>query len=125
MSTRYVFPQGATTYKVLESALRANPRDANAVYLMGTMEFSVGLADAGLNKWRQAFALSPAIPALDADIGRALLHLKEDPGGALAAFRRGVFQDDQNNLANYFGLDEALSIMGRPAAERVAPGSLS
>jgi len=31
----------ATTYKVLQSALRANPQDANAIYLMGTLEFSV------------------------------------------------------------------------------------
>jgi predicted Zn-dependent protease len=120
MSTRYVFPQGATTYKVLQSALRANPQDANAIYLMGTLEFSVGLTDAGLDKWRQALALKPGIPALDADLGRALLHIKADPEGALTAFQRGAFQDDQNNLGNYFGLDQALSLNGRPAGERVA-----
>jgi hypothetical protein len=64
--------------------------------------------------------LKPGIPALDADLGRALLHIKADPEGALTAFQRGAFQDDQNNLGNYFGLDQALSLNGRPAGERVA-----
>jgi Flp pilus assembly protein TadD len=120
LSTKYVFPSGADTYEVLQSALRANPKDANANYLLGTLEFSVGMTDAGLKKWETALDGNPRIPSLDADIGRARLHLKGDAEGALAAFQRGVTQDDPGNLENYFGVDEALSLLKRPAAERVA-----
>jgi len=120
LSTKYVFPAGAMTYKVLQSALRANPRDANAIYLDGTLEFSIGLIDRGLDQWAHAQELDPKIPALDADIGRALLRVKRDPEGALAAFQRGTTTDDPTNLGNYFGLDQALSLLKRPAAERVA-----
>jgi hypothetical protein len=120
LSTKYVFPAGAMTYKVLQSALRANPKDANAIYLEGTLEFSIGLIDRGLDQWAQAQELNPKIPALDADIGRALLRVKRDPEGALAAFQRGTTTDDPTNLGNYFGLDQALSLLKRPAAERVA-----
>jgi Flp pilus assembly protein TadD len=119
LSTDFVFPSGAITYQVLQSALRANPQDANADYLLGTLEFSVGMTDAGLDKWKDALALNPWIPALDASVGRALLHVKGDTERALAAFQRGVI-DDPANLENYLGLDQALSLLKRPASERVS-----
>ena len=119
-STQYVFPSGADTYHVLQSALHANPNDANANYLLGTLEFSVGNTNAGLAKWEDALRLNPQIPALDANMGRALLHIAGDTDGALTAFQRGITHDDPNNLENYFGVDEALSLLNRPAAERVA-----
>ncbi len=57
--------------------------------------------------------------ALDRDIGLALLQIKGDTEGALAAFKRGVEGDDPNNLDNYFGLDQTLSLLKHPAKERV------
>jgi tetratricopeptide (TPR) repeat protein len=119
-STKYIFPSGATSYQVLKSALAANPDDANANYLLGTLEFSVDMTDAGLENWKHAQQLHPQIPALDRDIGLALLQIKGDTEGALAAFKRGVEVDDPNNLDNYFGLDQTLSLLKHPAAERVA-----
>jgi len=120
LSTRYVFPSGPMTYKVLQSALEANPHDAIANYLVGTLEFSIGLTDAGLAKWQQALSADAKIPALDASIGRAQLHLKGDTDAALAAFKRGATTDDPRNLENYLGMDQALSLLNRPAAERAA-----
>jgi len=120
LSTEYVFPSGALDYQILQSAARANPQDANASYLLGTLEFSVGMTEAGLDKWEHAHALNPRIPALDASIGRALLHLKGDAPGALAAFQRGIVSNDPSNLENYFGADQALSLLERPASERIA-----
>jgi tetratricopeptide (TPR) repeat protein len=119
LSTKYVFPSGATSYQVLQSALAANPNDANANYLLGTLEFSVGMTDAGLDKWKHAQQLNSQIPALDRDIGLALLQIKGDTEGALAAFQRGVTGDDPSNLDNYFGLDQTLSLLKHPAKERV------
>jgi Flp pilus assembly protein TadD len=118
-STKYIFPSGATSYKVLQAALAANPNDANANYLLGTLEFSVGMTDAGVEKWKHAQQLHPQIPALDRDIGLALLQIKGDAEGALAAFQHGVNGDDPNNLDNYFGLDQTLSLLKHPAKERV------
>ena len=120
LGTKYIFPSGATSYWVLQSALLANPQDANVNYLLGTLEFSVGMADAGLDKWKQAQLVHPQIPALDRDIGLALLQIKGDTEGALAAFKRGVASDDPSNLDNYFGLDQTLSLLKHPAKERVS-----
>jgi tetratricopeptide (TPR) repeat protein len=44
--------------------------------------------------------------------------MKNDAQGALVAFRDGV-QSDPTNIANYMGMDQALSMLNRPPRERV------
>jgi tetratricopeptide (TPR) repeat protein len=55
---------------------------------------------------------------VSASTGLALLHIKNDPERALAAFRDGL-QSDPNNIAIYMGIDQALSLLNRPPQERV------
>jgi tetratricopeptide (TPR) repeat protein len=118
LSTAYVFPSTAEEFSVLRAALRANPSDASAHYLLGTFYFSRGLTDSALTEWSEARRYGPHIPVLDASTGLALLHEKNDPAGALAAFRNGLGSDPAN-LAIYLGMDQALSLLNRPARERV------
>src|SRR6266700_985729 len=119
LSTAYVFPGRAEDVEVLSAALRTNPQDASAHYLLGTFYFSRGLTDEALDHWAQARKLNPKIPVLHASMGRALLHVKNDPEKALAVFQEGL-RSDPTNAELYVGLDQALSILGRPARERVA-----
>src|SRR5438046_1995428 len=63
-------------------------------------------------------ALAPQNPVLDASTGLALLRVKNDPERALAAFRDGL-RSNPSNAAVYFGLDQTLSLLGRPPRERV------
>jgi tetratricopeptide (TPR) repeat protein len=119
LSTAYVFPSRAEDAEVLSAALRANPQDATAHYLLGTFYFSRGLTDQALDHWTQARKFNPQIPVLHASMGRALLHVKNEPEQALAVFQEGV-RSDPANVELYTGLDQALSILGRPASERVA-----
>ncbi len=118
MSTLYVFPSGAETLEVLETATRANPADATAQYLLGTHYFSRGLTGPALEAWEKARALNPRLPVLHADIGRALLNIRNEPAKALEAFQQGVAADASNVLL-YSGMDQALSLLTRPAADRV------
>ena len=118
LSTAYVFPNSAEEITVLKAALKANSADATAHYLLGTFYFSRGLADAALSEWAEARRFNPQIPVLDASTGLALLRVKNDPERALAAFHDGL-RSDPNNLAVYFGLDQTLSLLGRPPRERV------
>jgi tetratricopeptide (TPR) repeat protein len=119
LSTAYVFPSRAEELEVLNAALRANPRDASAYYLLGTLYFSRGLTDAALDHWTQARHLNPQIPVLHASMGRALLRVKNNPEQALAVFQEGL-QADPANVQLYTGIDQALSTLRRPARERVA-----
>ncbi|MGC9225333.1 MAG: hypothetical protein ACP5E2_15575 [Terracidiphilus sp.] len=115
----YIFPSSKTDRIVLEAALGANPNDATAQYLLGTLLFSKESVDAAMTHWDEARRLDPHRPVLDADIGNALLRMKNDPQGALAAFREGA-HSDPNNPEIYAGLDGAMSVLGMPAAERAA-----
>jgi tetratricopeptide (TPR) repeat protein len=119
LSTLYVFPSRPESLEVLHAALRANPNDATAHYLLGTQYFARGLADDALGEWNAARRLDAKIPVLDADVGRVLLRVKHDAAGALDAFREGQTADP-TNLEIYSGTDQALSLLNRPASERIA-----
>jgi len=118
MSTSYVYPSTAEEFLVLRSVVQARPSDATAHYLLGTFYFSRGLTDQALGEWSEAHKLGPSLPVVSASTGLALLHIKNDPERALAAFRDGL-QSDPNNIAIYMGIDQALSLLNRPPQERV------
>jgi tetratricopeptide (TPR) repeat protein len=119
LSTVYVFPGGAEDLEILTAALRFNSQDANAHYLLGTLYFSRGLTESALDEWEQARKINPQIPVLHASLGRALLHVKENPEQALAVFQEGL-RPDPRNIELYTGINQSLSILQRPAQERVA-----
>lgn len=119
LSTEYIFPHTAESLQVLHSALRVNPSDATAHYLLGTFDFSRGLTDPALTEWAKARDLNPNIPVLDASMGLALMRAKRNPSGALKVFREGLSTDPKNDQI-YFGLDQALSLLASPPAERAS-----
>ena len=118
LPTSYVFPSTPEERSVLAAALRSNEPDATGHYLLGTLYFSHGQTDLALAEWTRARKLNPSIPVLDASLGLALLHEKDDPQGALSAFREG-FHGDSQNVTIYLGADQALSLLDRPANEGV------
>lgn len=117
LSTSYVFPSTAEELEVLAAAAHANPDDATAHYLLGTLYFSRGLTESALEEWSKARHLNPAIPVLDASLGLALLHEKHDPDHALSAFRDGL-QSDAANVTIYLAADQALSLLAKSPGER-------
>jgi tetratricopeptide (TPR) repeat protein len=118
LSTAYVFPSTAEELTVLRAALHAHPSDVTAHYLLGTFYFSRGLTDRALDEWSKAREVGPEPPVLDASMGTALLHIKDDPERALSTFRDGL-RSDPANIAIYLGIDQTLSLLNRPARERV------
>ena len=118
LPTDYVFPNSAEDLIVLRAAAKANPADANAHYLLGTLYFSKALTDQALAEWERARELNWKIPVIDADIGIALLHVKNDAAAAASAFENGI-RTDPHNEAVYVGADETLSILGKLSGERV------
>jgi tetratricopeptide (TPR) repeat protein len=118
LSTEYVFPNGEAELHVLRSAVQANPTDATAHYLLGTLYCSLGMTDLAVAEWEEARKRNSKIPVLDASIGLAMLHEKHAPERALEAFERGL-QSDPSNAVVYLGVDQALSLLGRPGRERI------
>jgi tetratricopeptide (TPR) repeat protein len=118
LSTAYIFPSTAEELTVLRVALHAHPSDPTAHYLLGTFYFSRGLTDLALDEWSRARKVGSEPPVLDASMGTALLQIKDEPELALSAFRDGLHSDPAN-ITIYLGIDQTLSLLNRPARERV------
>lgn len=118
MPLRYVFPNNADDLLVLRAALAANPSDASAHFLLGTLYFSKGMYDPGIDEWKQAESINPKIPALQACLGRALLEIKTQPAEAATELQRGL-EYEPGNPALYLRLNDAMRQTGKTPAQRI------
>jgi len=118
-STRYVFPNRPESAAVLRRALEADPKDATAHFLLGSLHLSGGNTKDALAEWRAARALDPTLPVLHRNIGFTILYSGGGPEEALGVFEEGMTADP-TNVELYQGADQALSLMGRAAGERIA-----
>jgi tetratricopeptide (TPR) repeat protein len=119
MPTTYVFPNRPESFDVLKRAIAANPKDANAHALLGSLYMSGGMQEAAMTEWSAARELNPAIPALLRNMGYTVLYSKQSPERAIEYFTEGTKFDPQN-AENYLGLEQALREAGRSPEERVA-----
>jgi tetratricopeptide (TPR) repeat protein len=118
LSTRYVFPSRPESRLVLQRALLANPQDATARFLLGDLLLASGQSSEAIGEWEEARRVDKKLPVLHRNLGRALLLTRDDAEGALAVFLEGL-SSDPRNVDLYQGADQALSLLGRPVAERV------
>ncbi len=116
--SNYVFPNRAESFEVLKHALSANPDDANAHALLGSLYMSAGKEDAAMSEWDAARELNPAIPALLRNMGYTVLYEKQPPERAIRLFVAGT-EFDAQNAEVYLGLELALREAGRSPEERV------
>ena len=77
MPANYVFPNRPETLDVLKRAIAANPKDANAHALLGSLYMSGGMEDAAMTEWNAARELNPAIPALLRNMGYTALYSQQ------------------------------------------------
>ncbi|HUN61199.1 MAG TPA: DUF5107 domain-containing protein [Candidatus Sulfotelmatobacter sp.] len=119
MPTTYVFPNRPETFDVLQQAIKANPKDANAHALLGSLYMSGGMEEAAMREWNAARELNPALPALLRNMGYTALYLHQPPERAIPYFEEGTKYDPQNP-ENYLGLEQALRDAKRSPEECVA-----
>jgi tetratricopeptide (TPR) repeat protein len=118
LSTLYIFPGRVEELWALRAAIRQNERDATAHDLLGTWHFARGQTGAALSEWNRAHELNRKIPVLQASTGLALLNIKHEFALALKAFEEGIANDPLNTV-NYSGAVAAMTLLGKPATERV------
>ncbi|WP_321476292.1 DUF5107 domain-containing protein [uncultured Paludibaculum sp.] len=113
----YIFPNRRYSLPVLQRAAAVVPANAGARLLLGDLLLSAGQVDEAVGEWQSARRLAGPVPTLHRNLGLTLLRLKNQPAEAAKVLREGV-DADSRNAAVYEALDQALSLLGRPAAER-------
>ena len=119
LRTTYVFPQRAESLPVLRRAVEANPGDATARFLLGSLYLSGGIADRAIEEWEAARRLDPGIRCCTATSASP----SSTPCASSSARGRSstrAVPPIPTNVEVYLALDQVLGLLGRPAAERVA-----
>jgi tetratricopeptide (TPR) repeat protein len=118
LPTAYVFPSRRSSYAVLAEALKANPSDATARFLLGSLYLSSGLVQPAIDSWQQVRTLRPATPVLHRNLGLALLQ-QSDYAEARSVLQEGLVVD-RDNVEVYLALDAVLSASGASARDRAS-----
>jgi tetratricopeptide (TPR) repeat protein len=119
LSTRFIFPYRALALTVLRKAVEVNPKDAVAHFFLGDLYEGYGLVDKAMAEWQTARGIRRDIPTLHRNMAINLMNLKNAPDQALEIYREGL-DADPTNLEIYTGINQAMTILGRPASERAA-----
>ncbi len=117
MPATYVFPNRPESIAVLQQAVAANPKDATAHFLLGSLYLSGGMAEAAMKAWEAARAIDPQIPTLHRNMGYTLLATGGPVERAVDIFQEGT-RYDPANVGIYTGLEQAMTLAHRPAGER-------
>jgi tetratricopeptide (TPR) repeat protein len=118
LPTTYVFPSRRSSYLVLNEALKANPSDGTAQFLLGSLFLSSGLVQPAIDSWQQVRRLRRETPVLHRNLGMALLQRSDYPE-ARTVLQEGLAAD-RDNVEVYMALDAVLSASGASANDRAA-----
>jgi predicted Zn-dependent protease len=113
-----VFPSRRSSYAVLREALKVDPNDETAKFLLGSLYLSSGLVEPAIESWQQVRRSQPHIPVLHRNLGLALLQ-RGDYAESRAVLEEGL-SADKDNVDVYLTLDGVLSAVGASARERAA-----
>ncbi len=89
----YCFPARLEEIQVLESAIRANPRDAHAPYLLGNLLYDRRRHAEAIQHWETAARRNPHFPAVWRNLGIGYFNILKQPGKARTAYDRAVQAD--------------------------------
>jgi tetratricopeptide (TPR) repeat protein len=113
------FPNRLDDVLVLEAALRANPQDAHAAYLLGVFWYGHRRYEEAIACWERAAALAPDFATVHRNLGLAYFNKRQDAEAALRAYER-AFALDEHDARVFFELDQLYKRLNADPAQRLA-----
>jgi tetratricopeptide (TPR) repeat protein len=113
------FPNRLDDVLVLEAAMRANPQDAHAPYLLGVFWYAHRQYDAAIECWEKARSLDPNFSTVHRNLGLALFNKRQDPQATLESYER-AFALDPGDARVFFELDQLCKRLNHDPSTRLA-----
>jgi len=115
----YCFPARLEEIAILEFALRENPRDARAHFLLGNLFYDRRRHRDAIAHWESAARLAPRHAMVWRNLGIAYHNVLQAPNRARAAYDRAVSADPRSARTLY-ERDQLWKRLGVPPARRLA-----
>ncbi len=117
-STDYCFPNRIEDVIVLTEALRLNPDDANAAYLLGNFYYDKRQYDKALEYWTQSAKIAPSYPTVHRNLALLYYNKQHDADRALEEMET-AFALDQSDSRIFMELDQLYKKLECPYEDRL------
>ena len=118
LSPDYCFPARLEEIAVLESAMRANPRDARAPYYLGNLFYDRRRHREANRLWERSAKLDPHFSVVWRNLGIGYFNILKDPGKARAAYDR-AFRANPRDARLLYERDQLRRRTGEAPAKRL------
>lgn len=117
-SIQFCFPNRIEDVIVLSEALKRNPEDSNAAYLLGNFYYDKRQYDKALEYWALSERINPSLPTVHRNLALLYYNKLNDKAKALEEMEL-AFTLDQSDARVFMELDQLYKKLNRPFAERL------
>lgn len=114
----YCFPARLEEIAILETAQRANPRDARAPYYLGNLLYDRRRHEEALRLWERSAKLDPGFSVVWRNLGIGCFNIRQQPARARAAYDR-AFRADPGDARLLYERDQLWKRLGETPARRL------
>ena len=117
-SPKYCFPSRLEEIAILESARRANPKDARAAYYLGNLFYDRRRHDEAITLWEQSAALDPSFSVVWRNLAIGNFNIRHQPAKAKAMYAL-AFLADPTDARLLFERDQLWKRLGEKPTKRL------
>jgi tetratricopeptide (TPR) repeat protein len=117
-SPDYCFPARLEDIAVLQTAMRANPRDARAPYYLGNLLYDRRRHAEAIRLWERSAKLDPKFPVVWRNLGIGYFNINRQPAKARAAYER-AFRAEPDSARVLFERDQLWKRLGEKPQTRL------
>jgi tetratricopeptide (TPR) repeat protein len=114
----YCFPSRLEEIAILESAMRANPKDARAPYYLGNLLYDRRRHNEAIELWERSAKLDPHFSIVWRNLGIGYFNILKNPGKARAAYDR-AFRANPQDARLLYERDQLWKRLSEKPAERL------
>jgi len=118
MPPHYCFPSRLEEIAILESAIKANPRDARAHYYLGNLFYDRRRQVEAIRLWEKSARLDPGYSVVWRNLGIGYYNILRQPAKAVAAYDR-AFRNAPSDARVFFERDQLWKRLGRSPENRL------